>query len=107
MPNNDPQTIWQNQNTEEIKVSIEYFKIKAEQLRSRNHWMVLANDLVCLATVAFLGYIFWETPIGSAPSQRASKRTWWSSKAIPRARSKTLKTWRSSLKMELVTIRRS
>jgi len=66
MPNNDPQTIWQNQNTEEIRMSLAYFKIKAEQLRSRNHWIVLANDLVCLATVAFLGYIFMKTPNGTA-----------------------------------------
>jgi len=66
MPNNDPQTIWQSQTTEEIKVSPAYFKIKAEQLRSRNLWIVVANDLVCLATAAFLGYVFMKTPNGAA-----------------------------------------
>ncbi len=66
MPNNDPQTIWQNQNSEEIKVSPAYFKLKAEQLRSRNLWIVIATDLVCLATAAFLGYVFMKTPNAAA-----------------------------------------
>jgi hypothetical protein len=60
--NNDPQAIWQNQNTEEIKVSPAYFKLKADQQRSKNLWMAIANDLVYLAVIPFLGFIFMKTP---------------------------------------------
>jgi hypothetical protein len=62
MQNNDPQTIWQNQNTEEIKVSPAYFKLKADQQRTKNHWMAIANDIVFLAVIPFLGFIFMKTP---------------------------------------------
>jgi hypothetical protein len=62
MQNNDPQTIWQNQNTEEIKVSLAYFKQKADQQRTKNLWIVVANDVAYLATIAFLGIVFVKTP---------------------------------------------
>jgi hypothetical protein len=62
MQNNDPQSIWQNQNTEEIKMSLAYFKTKADQQRSKNLWMAIANDVVYLAAIAFLGFSFVRTP---------------------------------------------
>jgi hypothetical protein len=61
MQNNDLQTIWQNQNTEEIKVSLTYFKLKAEQLRSKNLWIALTNDFVCVAAAALLGFVSLKT----------------------------------------------
>jgi hypothetical protein len=66
MQNNDPQNIWQSQKTEEIKVPLAYFKHKADQQRSRNLWVAVANDAVYLASVVFLGIVFVKTPnIGS------------------------------------------
>jgi hypothetical protein len=62
MPNNDPQSIWQNQNTEEIQMSLAYFKTRADQQRFKNLWMAIANDVVYLAVIAFLGFTFVRTP---------------------------------------------
>ena len=42
-PINDPQTIWQSQGTEETKMSLTLFRLKAEQLRARARWMAIAN----------------------------------------------------------------
>jgi hypothetical protein len=62
MQNNDPQTIWKNQNTQEIKMSLAYFKTRADQQRFKNLWMAIANDVIYLAVVAFLGFTFLRTP---------------------------------------------
>ena len=62
MQNNDPQNIWQNQKTEEIRVPLAYFKHKADRQRSRNLWVAVANDAVYLATLVFLGIVFVKTP---------------------------------------------
>jgi len=62
MQNNDPQTIWQQQKQQEINVSLApFFKLKAEQQRTRNRWIVAANDFVYLATISFLGFLFVKT----------------------------------------------
>jgi hypothetical protein len=61
MPNNDPQTIWQSQKTEEIKVSPAYFRLKADQQRTKNRWTSIATDFVYLATVVFVGFLFFRT----------------------------------------------
>jgi len=61
MQNNDPQNIWQSQNVEEIKVSPAYFKLKADQQRWKNRWIAIGNDVIYLATVAFLGFVFMKT----------------------------------------------
>ncbi len=62
MPNSDPQTVWQNQNAKEFKMSLTELRQKAEQQRTRNRWLVVGNDLAYLAVIAFLALIFAKTP---------------------------------------------
>jgi hypothetical protein len=59
---NDPQTIWQNQTTEEMKMSLTQLQEKASQHRARARRMVIANDLTYLALVVFLGFTFANVP---------------------------------------------
>jgi hypothetical protein len=62
MQNNDPQTIWQNQNTEEIKVSLAYFRQRAEHQRTKNIRAVVATYLVYLGTIVVIAIISWRSP---------------------------------------------
>jgi hypothetical protein len=55
-PNNDPQTIWQNQFTEKLNMSATQFVEKAEQRRARARWLVIAHDLTYIALLVFLGF---------------------------------------------------
>jgi hypothetical protein len=61
-PMNDPQAIWQNQNTEEVKMSISQLQQKASQHRARARRMVLTNDLSYIALLVFLGFTFARVP---------------------------------------------
>jgi hypothetical protein len=58
----DPQTIWRSQITEEIKMSLTQFRNKAEQRRARFRWIVIANDLTYIAALLILGFIYANTP---------------------------------------------
>ena len=62
MQNNDPQTIWQNQNIEGIKVPLEYFRQRAEQQRSSNIRAVVATYVVYLGIAVITGIISLKTP---------------------------------------------
>ena len=62
MQNNDPQTIWQNQNTEEIKVSLEYFRQRTEHQRSSNIRAVVATYVVYIGIIVITGIISLKTP---------------------------------------------
>jgi len=55
-PNNDPQTIWQNQTTEKLNMSATQFMEKAEQRRARARWLVIAHDLIYIAFLVLLGF---------------------------------------------------
>lgn len=61
-PTNDPQTVWQNQKTEETKVSLTQFKQKVERLRTRAIWTAVANDAALIALIVFLGYAATKMP---------------------------------------------
>jgi len=60
-PDNDPQTIWQNQITEKVNMSATQFMEKAEQLRARSRWMAIANDVTHAAAVVFIGFLYAQT----------------------------------------------
>src|ERR1017187_7561827 len=61
-PISDVQAIWQNQSTEEIQMSLERFKQKAEHLRVKARWMAIASDVTYLAALAFLGFQYTRVP---------------------------------------------
>jgi hypothetical protein len=61
-PMNDPQTIWQNQNTEEMKMSLTQLEQKAKYHRARARRMVVANDLAYIALIVFLSFTFTRVP---------------------------------------------
>jgi hypothetical protein len=61
-PMNDPQTIWQNQNTEEMKMSLMQLQQKAKYHRARARRMVITNDLTYIALLVFLGCTFARVP---------------------------------------------
>ena len=61
-PIDDPQALWQNQSTEEIRVPLEYFRRKAEDLRATARWKAVATSLVYLATLGFLAFQYTSLP---------------------------------------------
>jgi hypothetical protein len=61
-PMNDPQTIWQNQNTEEMKMSLTQLEQKVKYHRARARRMVVANDLAYIALLVFLSFTFARVP---------------------------------------------
>ena len=61
-PISDPQTIWQNQNTGEMKMSLTQFKQKAEQLSVRGRWIAIANDFTYIALLLFIGFEYTKIP---------------------------------------------
>jgi hypothetical protein len=61
-PIDDPQTIWQSQSTEETKMSLTLFRLKAEQLRARARWMAIANDVTYAGVLVFLAFQYAKAP---------------------------------------------
>ncbi len=61
-PMNDPQIIWQSQDTEGMKMSIAQLQERARQHRTRARWAVVTNDLAYIALLAVIGYQFTKVP---------------------------------------------
>jgi hypothetical protein len=64
--NNDPKTIWQSQVTEATKMSPTYFRLKADQQRTKNRWMALTGDMTYIALLVFAGFKFTSVPYATA-----------------------------------------
>jgi hypothetical protein len=64
--NNDPKTIWQSQVTEATKMSPTYFRLKADQQRSKNRWMAIASDVTYAVLLILAGFKFTSVPYTTA-----------------------------------------
>jgi hypothetical protein len=59
MPNEDPQTLWQSQSTEEIKMSTaQFFRVKAEQSRATARLVAIATVAAYIGLLGFLALGF-------------------------------------------------
>jgi hypothetical protein len=109
-PISDVQAIWPNQSAEEVQMSLEGFKQKAEHLHVKARWLAVAGDVTYFAALAFLGFQYTKVPnptsrVGLAilaagslyVAWRAHKQLWPRSTASDLSATTGLKAYKSEL----------
>jgi hypothetical protein len=56
---NDPRNLWQGQEVEEMKISVEELRAKAAKFQSRIHWRNAREYVAALAVIVMFGRAFW------------------------------------------------
>jgi len=59
----DPRKIWQNQEVEEMKLSVEELRAKAAKFQSRIRWRNVREQVAALIVVVLIGRFLWETHV--------------------------------------------